>query len=483
MSRPNHLSHRSKIRRRLASIMMVLGLVAGFLVALPDVGTATTPAAEQAKLTASDGAAFDLFGGSVSISGDTAVVGSRGDDDAGADSGSVYVFVRSGTTWTEQAKLTASDAASFDGFGFSVAVSGDTAVVGSRRDDDAGTSSGSAYVFVPETNQPPLVAVDTDPVVVDEGTTALNTGTVSDPDGDTVTLTSSVGTVVNNGDGTWSWSYPTDDGPTESQTVTISGDDGNGGTAEATFTLTVNNVAPTITAVIGPAGPVDIGDQSTVIVGVSFTDPGSGDTHDVSWEWGDSNSDTQPGVTSPASQSHTYTQTGVYPVTVIVEDDDGGSDTEVFEFVVVYDPAGGFATGGGWIDSPAGALVADPTLAGKATFGFVSQYKQGASLPTGNTQFQFHAGDLDFHSDSYDWLVIAGLDKAKFKGVGTINESGNHGFLLTAVDNGNSGDTFRIKIWDIDNTDTVVYDNKTGIGDDSHDGTVIGGGNIKVHKK
>ena len=103
---------------------------------------------QQAKLTASDAAAFDFFGVSVAISGDTAVVGANFDDGKGVDSGSAYVFVRSGTTWTEQAKLTASDAAALDQFGIEVSISGDTAVVGAFSDDDSGSRSGSAYVFV-----------------------------------------------------------------------------------------------------------------------------------------------------------------------------------------------------------------------------------------------------------------------------------------------------------------------------------------------
>ena len=103
---------------------------------------------QQAKLTPSDAALNDEFGYSVAVSGDTAVVGTPFDDDAGNESGSAYVFVRSGTTWSQQAKLTAADAAANDRFGFSVAVSGDTVVVGAYGDDDAGTDSGSAYVFV-----------------------------------------------------------------------------------------------------------------------------------------------------------------------------------------------------------------------------------------------------------------------------------------------------------------------------------------------
>ena len=104
---------------------------------------------QQAKLTAADGAANDWFGGSVSVSGDTAVIGADLDDDKGSDSGSAYVFVRvADGTWSQQAKLTAADGAAYDNFGYSVAVDGDTAVIGAYCDDDKGSMSGSAYVFV-----------------------------------------------------------------------------------------------------------------------------------------------------------------------------------------------------------------------------------------------------------------------------------------------------------------------------------------------
>ncbi len=104
---------------------------------------------QQAKLTATDGAANDTFGGDVALSGDTAVIGALRDDDVvnGVDSGSVYVFTRSGTRWSQQAKLSAADGGAGDEFGYSVAISGDTAVIGAARDDDKGNDSGSAYVF------------------------------------------------------------------------------------------------------------------------------------------------------------------------------------------------------------------------------------------------------------------------------------------------------------------------------------------------
>lgn len=108
----------------------------------------------------------------------------------------------------------------------------------------------------------------------------------------------------------------------------------------------------------------------------------------------------------------------VYTLTVTVVDNNGGSESETFEYVLVYDPDGGFVTGGGWIDSPAGAYLSDTSLTSKASFGFVAKYKKGATVPDGNTQFQFKAGDLNFHSSSYQWLTVAGSD-AKFEGVGT----------------------------------------------------------------
>jgi hypothetical protein len=98
---------------------------------------------QQAKLTASDGAASDYFGTSVSISSDTAIVGASGKD---SHTGAAYVFVRSGSIWSQQIKLTASDpSAGGDYFGHSVSVSGDTALVGAYCKD---SNTGAAYVFV-----------------------------------------------------------------------------------------------------------------------------------------------------------------------------------------------------------------------------------------------------------------------------------------------------------------------------------------------
>jgi hypothetical protein len=102
---------------------------------------------QQAKLLASGGAAGDQFGTSVSLQGDTLTVGAPRKDGADLDMGATYVFVRSGSSWTQQALLTASDAAVGDGFGRSVCVTGDALVIGASQKDEHGIDSGAAYVF------------------------------------------------------------------------------------------------------------------------------------------------------------------------------------------------------------------------------------------------------------------------------------------------------------------------------------------------
>ena len=149
---------------------------------------------EQGKLVASDAGDGDEFGISVALDGDTAVVGAFSDSHAGGmQAGSAYVFVRNGATWTEQAKLVASDAAPVDNFGFSVDVSGDTVVVGAYHAD--AVNSGAAYVFVRDgttwTEQAKLVASDAEAAalfggnVAIEGGTALVSSTLDDHSGAT----------------------------------------------------------------------------------------------------------------------------------------------------------------------------------------------------------------------------------------------------------------------------------------------------------
>ena len=148
---------------------------------------------------------------------------------------------------------------------------------------------------------------------------------------------------------------------------------------------------------------------------------------------------------------------------------------------VTYDPNAGFVTGGGTITSPAGAYPADPTLSGQANFGFVSKYQKGQSTPTGQTEFQFQTAKFNFHSELYDWLVVAGT-KAQYKGTGTVNGADGYSFMITAVDG--SPDKFRMKVWNTVSS-AIVYDNKLGGTDTFADAPTqdISGGSIVIHAK
>ena len=118
------------------------------LAASVDVARAQCQFGEQAMLLSDDGEHLDAFGRSVSISGDTAVIGAYGDDDDGSQSGSAYIFVFNGSSWVQQAKLLPDDGEVGKNFGYSVAISGEIAVIGAVRDSTNGTYSGAAYVFV-----------------------------------------------------------------------------------------------------------------------------------------------------------------------------------------------------------------------------------------------------------------------------------------------------------------------------------------------
>ena len=150
-------------------------------------------------------------------------------------------------------------------------------------------------------------------------------------------------------------------------------------------------------------------------------------------------------------------------------------------------------TGGGWIESPPGAYAADPALVGPATFGLVARYKRGVALPTGNIQFHLGGARLQLHATAYESLEIEGA-RATLQGLGTLREAAGKGggnkssrqarFLVSVVDgqlDGSGVDRFRIKIWDLDAENAVVYDSQLGALDDAGPTTPLGGGSIVIH--
>jgi hypothetical protein len=273
---------------------------------------------------------------------------------------------------------------------------------------------------------------------------------------------------------------------TVTRTYTVKDACGNG--SNAVQIIYVNDTTPPTFAltngVTGPVGPLPLGTPATITVRFTDSCP-QGRTVTYNWDDGSSNTVALASGVGTNSLSHTYTNAGVYTVGVTVNDGCGNSVSSILEFTVIYDANGGFVTGGGWINSPPGAYLLNTNMVGKANFGFVSKYQKGATIPTGETEFQFKTGDLNFHSTVYEWLVIAGA-KAQYKGSGTINGSGDYGFLLTATDgqvNGGGGiDKFRIKIWN-KAPNFIVYDNAPGSDDINASNTqAIGGGSIVIHK-
>jgi ELWxxDGT repeat protein len=242
---------------------------------------------------------------------------------------------------------------------------------------------------------------------------------------------------------------------------------------------------PQITSVTGPTGPLALGNSATL--SVAYVAGGDPAAVTVTFLWDDGTQTVvSPSSPGAASATRVYTAAGVYGVTVRVADEAGNTAEARFEYVVVYDPAAGFVTGGGWILSPPGAYTADPSLTGKANFGFVSQYKKGATVPTGETEFEFSTAKFHFHSKSYQWLVISG-PLAQYKGTGYLEDGPTCGFLLTANDGQVAGgggiDKFRIKIWDL-TSGVILYDNRLGASDDinSADPQALGGGSITIKK-
>jgi hypothetical protein len=259
-----------------------------------------------------------------------------------------------------------------------------------------------------------------------------------------------------------------------------------------TITLTANGQLVT--------GPLPKG--TVVKLTASFTDADIPESKDykvvVNWDDGSAPETLTPVMSAPGAFTinHTFNTAAVATVVVAVTDKINTTATGAMigtaaNYVVIYDPQGGFVTGGGWITAAEGSCVSTflPTgvcataTGGRANFGFVAKYQRGTTTPTGNTEFQFKAGNLNFNSTSYEWLVVAG-SRAQYKGSGTVNGQSGYTFLLTAIDSdvngGGNADAFRIKIM---KNGATVFDNKMGSAEDSDAATVLGGGSIVIHTK
>jgi uncharacterized protein len=239
--------------------------------------------------------------------------------------------------------------------------------------------------------------------------------------------------------------------------------------------LNMVNAAPVVGEINIIEDPVRV--NTLVAASVDFTDADLLDTHTAVWKWGDGTTTTgivlQEMGGGTVMGEHIYTKPGIYYVTATVYDNFGNYGKSISHPVVIYDPNGGFVTGGGWIYSAPGAVNNGSDADGKAQFAFVSKYQKNAAKPKGNVIFTFNAGNVNFRSTSIEYLVVnsAGT-QAIFKGSGVLNEVGNYKYMVWAGD-GNP-DTFRIKIWtEKHKIETVIYDNGFA--------QPVGGGSIQIH--
>ena len=301
-------------------------------------------ATQTAQLAASDSAAGDWFGSSVSVSGDTIVVGAEGDDDGNlSNSGSAYVFVKPSGDWanaTQTAKLTASDSAARDEFGNSVSVSGSTVVIGALEGDVNGISSGSAYVFE-RPSEGWTDATQTAKLTAFDGATGDRFGSSVSVSGDTIV----VGADWDDDDGYTSGSAYVFERPSEgwtdtTETAKLSASDG---AANAWFGSSVSVSGDTI--VVGAAYRGDNGSQSGAAY--VFVKPHRG--------WADATTETTQLIASDSAAGDIFgisvSVSGGTIVSGASQDNDKGSNSgsayvHAFEALVLRQH--GLSNSGGW---------------------------------------------------------------------------------------------------------------------------------------
>jgi hypothetical protein len=269
--------------------------------------------------------------------------------------------------------------------------------------------------------------------------------------------------------------FPYECGNTGSVIVTWIAADTHGNAATTSATLTIED--PTAAVTYDGDMLLSTGGSSTVNANlIAKLRDNEGDVPDIDGEQVTftltadgigkiiATADTQNGV----AQTVRALEPAIYMIEVTL----GCSDFTASAILVVYNPDGGFATGGGWFVPEADGLNTHPSV--RANFGFNAKYNKGD--PTGHLEFRY-SGYIDLKSSSVEQLVITGGRIVQFKGLASVNGEGDNSFFVKAIDNGEPGtsDSFEIKIWA-----PGLYPE----GDPSdRAGGVLEGGNIVVHAK
>jgi hypothetical protein len=292
----------------------------------------------------------------------------------------------------------------------------------------------------------------------------------------------------------------TDDG---TYAIHLSANDGSNDTVTDTARLTLWNTAPTLEAPPGAAATSAEGTAASgglaaptpwqvfrvgdpVPLEMSFQDLGSNDTHDCTIDWDDGQTQTVAARQHQCKTSHRFPQPGMYTIKSKVTDDDEDTISGSV-MVIVYDPDGGFATAGGYLDSPAGALTSAPDDTNRLHLRLNPKYRPGDPGPVvGGGKVGAHLSGSPFSIDSttLDWLVVTPAGKVAVKGTGTVNGHSGYGFIAYGYDD---PDKLRLVVWELSEGSfpgtSVVYDNRRGSDYDLDlaNPQALGGGSFQAH--
>ncbi|RLD22966.1 MAG: hypothetical protein DRI71_06545 [Bacteroidetes bacterium] len=272
--------------------------------------------------------------------------------------------------------------------------------------------------------------------------------------------------------------------------------DNNGNMTSEQAIVTVENDTPVLISLDVPSGPIVLNEEINVSAVYKDVNLAS-----ATWEWSDGT--TSAGIISAGNitGSHTYTEPGVFTVSLLIKDVCGQTGQGSFDYIVIVDPDGAFVTGGGYLNSPKGAYIGDESISGKAHFAFVAKYKKAkkhkkdkdhkgyigdkdySSMPHGVTVFYLKEAKLKFKSKSVDWLMVNG-NVAMYQGTGKIKKDPtDYRYQVSVIDDGRgkkAEDKYRFQLWDIA-SGALVYDNQLGDETNANATQVIDKGAIVIH--